>query len=199
MKTMIQTHIADMWLREEDLAADIPGRPDHPSDINACIKYLRQGIWAVRAFTAPGVDEKARNALVHARVQGAFAQSPMIAQLREQLVAQDTTISRLLAFVPPKAQAIGESRLHEIIRQVRRVAAELFGGREIILTLTEEDDSESLACHRLTVSVQTDERDDVTPLVNAEMKLREHLVSFMADKELRALRVLVEYETLSRA
>jgi hypothetical protein len=199
MNTMIKTHIADMWLREEDLAADIPGRPDHPSDINACIKYLRRGTWALRTVNAPGVDEKARNALVHARVQGAFAQSPMIAQLREQLIESDTTIARLLAFVPPKAQALSDSRMHEIVREVGRVATELFQGHKIVLTLTEENDSESLACHRLTVSVQTDEDDDITPLVNAEMKLREHLVSFMADKELRAIRVLVEYETLSSA
>ncbi len=101
--------------------------------------------------------------------------------------------------MPPKAQAVTDERLHAILGEVSHAAADLFKGHKIELSLGDEDDPESLACHRLTVSVETTQKDDVQMLVAAEMKLREHLVSSMSDKELRALRILVEYDTLATA
>jgi len=196
VKVMIQSRIGDTWFREEDLAANIPGRPDRDFEIATCVKYLRE-VWSL-ASRGPGVDDKTRNAILHARVQGAFA-NPVIVQLREQIQQQDTTISRLLAFVPPKAQALIPGRLSTIIDEVREMSSSLFKGRNINLMLSDEDDPESVACHRLTVSIETSEQDDVQGLVAAEMKLREHLVSSMSDKELRALRILVEYDSPATA
>ncbi len=79
MKTMIRSRMSDTWFREEDLAANIPGRPDPQFEIAVCLKYLRE-VWS-QAARGPGIDEKARNAILHARVQGAFA-NPMIVQLQ---------------------------------------------------------------------------------------------------------------------
>ncbi|HYU51970.1 MAG TPA: hypothetical protein VEK37_03465, partial [Gemmatimonadaceae bacterium] len=152
-----------------------------------------------------GIDEKARNAILHARVVGSFA-NPVLVQLREQLqqrdellTQQDTTISRLLAFVPAKALAVSDERLQAIVAEVGEIAASVFKGHNIKWSLSDEDDPESLACHRFTVVVEMTDKDDLEELVVAEMKLREQLVSSMSDKELRALRILVEYETLARA
>ncbi len=85
------------WLREEDLAAAIPGREDSPRLIAECIEYLRLRHRRIRA--EQGIDERTRNAIFHAHVQRAAA-SPRMRELEQQVAQQEATINRLLAFVP---------------------------------------------------------------------------------------------------
>ncbi len=180
-------HIADRWLREEDLAAAIPGRNDPPEMVAGCITFLR-------GWHRPphGTEEKTRNALVHARVQTASGNA-RIRELEQQVAQRDSTIDRLLAFVPGHAKAIPNDRQREIVGMLGSLVNQYFPGVRAQLHLMEEHDHDTEACHRVEILFEIPEKVSVPELVDAEVNLRREFIDRVSAEELRAITLLLEF------
>src|SRR6266540_4733460 len=181
-------HIADKWFREEDLTVSIPGRSDPPDVIAECIHYLRA---RHRKVTATDVDARTRTAIVHARVQTASA-NPGIRELQQQIAQRDHTIDRLLAFVHTRVAAIPAPRLKEIVAFVSMLASQAFPGSRVEVLATDEDDSETEACHRIEITAYVPRNVATADLVAAEVELRRAFVDFVTPSEFRAITLLME-------
>lgn len=186
-------YVTDRWICEEDLATPIAGRDDSESVVWGCIRYLRARSRGGVRMVAAGVDEKARNALVHARVQTA-AISPRVRELERQLIQQEATITRLLAFVPARFGAVHPARLQEIVELVKTTAEATFADHRVETRVLDEREAGTEACHRIEVVVHLTFVAAVESLVAAEVALRTKLVEFVSGDELRALRLLIDFQ-----
>lgn len=175
------------WLFQDDLARPIAGRDDPDDVVEECWHHLEAA--AERAEHQRRGRFSTSSALIAARIH-ASAGSATSEDLPEVIRRQQAAIDRLLAFVPTRAKPLSASRIAGVQDQLEQASTELFGEHRILVD--DEDDTDSIACHRFTVEAKM--RDDFDPalFVAATTELFKRLAQRLSEEEYEALRVIVE-------
>src|SRR5690606_13044821 len=116
---------------------------------------------------------------------------------RSIIQRQRDTIDRLLAFVPTRAAAVPEERLNEIVDQVTEWVVALFPAAGApVIRVAEEVESDTKACHRITVSVMLDNSFDARTFARLAFQLHRQFAEVLSQDELQAIRLIVEPRSL---
>jgi hypothetical protein len=185
---MIHEVAGGLWVHSQDLMADVPGREDSAEDKEACAQFLVQRDQRVSSSSAM----KTQSALAAAHVRSfVFGRHMRDADL-DQLSGAQKAIDRLLAFVPARAAAVSEARLNEIAEALSAAAQEAFTtASRIFVSIAPENDSETEACHRLTIRVVLGAAADPTSAAAGIVTVHRRLTAVADVAERRAILLVV--------
>jgi hypothetical protein len=172
-----------------------PGRDDPPHLIDTCWRYLDERTTGENRIPTsdPQSDRKIRSEIATAHLQAGFGSRGAITSLQKRLADAETTIDRLLAFVPTRARDLATQRLNEITKHLLDRAAQLFpDSNRTFVQIQEESDPDTPACHRLQLSIDVDVSKDPTTFAHGVTSLHRALVEVTTPQELSSLRLLVE-------
>lgn len=182
------------WIIQSDFARPISGREDPDDLIEECWHHLEV------SAEQPHVVGRGRfvtsSELIAARIHAAAGGGTPVDELRELVVRQQATIDRLLAFVPTRARPLSSARLEWLIELLNELCTRLFDNHRI--NVTEEDDPESDACHRITIDVAPASEIDPEAFVAATIRLLAEVAGSVSEQEFEAIRILVEMNEENR-
>lgn len=181
------------WIHFGDLSRDIPGRADPEELAKECWEYL-VSVHGSERSTSAHRDMKTASELVSAKIRGSLRTE---LDSRSIIKRQRDTIDRLLAFVPTRAAAVPEDRLNEIVGRLAEWVVALFPAEGApVIMLAEEAESDTKACHRITVSVSLHDSFDVGAFAPLAFQLHRQLAEVLTQDELQAIRLIVEPRSL---
>jgi len=185
---MIHEVRGGLWVHAHDLMADIPGREDSMADKVACATYLERRQKGATQQSAL----RAQSALAAALVRNLVVRKDSDV---DQLAAAQQAIDRLLAFVPPRAQAIPAARLEAIVQSVAAATVAAFpDSTGFTALIAEERDPDTDACHRVVLRFQTHDASDPFKVASGVVAIHRALADATAPEEHRAILLVVSAE-----
>lgn len=185
----------DHWVRESDLVESPLGREDSAELIEQCLDYFAErstGEYPVVKLS-PATDRKTKDELLSAHVQSSIRHRLASGDLRRLLAEAHATIDRLLAFVPGRAQELEESRVDDLATQLAVKASELIPSAKLLrATVAPETDVDSMACHRIVLTLAVPETLDPLSFATATAELHRWLADNSPTDEYQAVRLIVE-------
>jgi hypothetical protein len=170
------------WVHKRDLERSINGRVDPPELVERCEKYLAE------EWSESGVKEHAPTVAQAQQVQAELAAECV--RKAAKLEEANAAISRLLAFVPARAHELPNHRLQALVIELSRATNEAFpAAPRVVITTAPETDTETEACHQISVSVSLPTGVDMASIVAGVSRVHYAAATFLTPDELMAVRV----------